>query len=957
MSFFAALFFAAALWCAVCQADIVMSLTKITGETAEAVEAQLTNVPNYSSVKYAINYGNNSDSYTVNNPIGDVTFVNKLGSQTQNGSTGSPGYYYVRNADNAYNSAQQSYASHNSKTTLADAGNDYKATQSPELNNLLSSMLYTGGQPANSDTTVTFGNLEAGKTYTARLLARSWNTSDSTRQHSFSIDLNADGIAEEFYSNILGNNVTSQIVSEDQPFSGETYVGAYAVDFTFTAQSNTASINLHYDRTNGSSWHNYGVMLLETSATQALPTTPTIYNGSFETDKFVITNHSGNTAQHGYIGESNAGLISGWQFVNLSNNTPYAGLAWKGSACQDFLGNQTPPDGNQVAFLQSNNNDSRLYQNVYGFNPEDKDTVYRVSMDLGGRISSSKNPSFSLFIGQDQNSEKVYVDSKEVTKGTFKEYGAIFIPNAEMQTIAIRNQTGTDTTLLIDNVQLQAYELTTFFSDNFNVSGNRKGPNIGTNASDPKDKDRFAGGLLGGLAYKVSVKSNDQIQVGNGDNSEALFFATHNNGYDQSHASPDYNFANVGAMSAADEGGRMYDISFRVAPQHDEGSDSSNWAAVIFGLSQSQQTSVSVNGKAGVGMLFRRNGGIQVFDGTNNSNAAIVDLPSGTFALTDDWADVRVVYYVPDFNGTSPVEVSLYVNDKLISSFQTEKGFKDNFIQLEAYSSGDGYKRSLVDDFIIKSTAELQYDVSRIQDMNREWAPNGKDKLDVFFNAPRSDGATEAIHTGAITLDDDVEINVDEGYTLKQTGKVTGNHTITKKGDGVLQIYGAAIGDVDIESLVVSSGRVDVKGYMTGSVLVGKDAVFSPGNSVGSVVIDGEFQTEALATLLFEQDASGMDSLTASSFDLDDNTQFVLDITAIVPGATYDIIISSDEDFTEADSVWLDKLSEIVPDYFDFSIVDNHIVRLYTNPNKVPEPSTWALLVLGIVVLLLRKRS
>lgn len=312
LSVFAALFVAAAVWCAVCQADIVMSLTKITGETAEAVEAQLTNVPNYSSVKYAINYGKNSDSYKVNNPIGDVTFVNKLGSQTQNGSTGSPGYYYVRNEDNAYSSAQQSYASHNSKTTLADAGNDYKATQSPELNKLLSSMLYTGGQPANSDTTLTFGNLEAGKTYTARLLARSWNTGDSTRQHSFSIDLNADGIAEEFYSNISGNNVTSQIVSEDQPFSGETYVGAYAVDFTFTAQSNTASINLHYDMTNSSSWHNYGVMLLETSATQVLPTTPTIYNGSFETDKFVITNHSGNTAQHGYIGESNAGLISGW---------------------------------------------------------------------------------------------------------------------------------------------------------------------------------------------------------------------------------------------------------------------------------------------------------------------------------------------------------------------------------------------------------------------------------------------------------------------------------------------------------------------------------------------------------------------------------------------------------------------------------------------------------------------
>ncbi len=952
LSFFAALFVAAALWCAVCQADIVMSLTKITGETAEAVEAQLTNVPNYSSVKYAINYG----GQTVSDPIGGVTFVNMGGNA----------YYTVisytdedgNTVRNGYNTPQQSYTSRNTVEMASHGGNTYTGTTSSGLNTLLGSMININ-QPANSSMELAFGNLEEGKTYTARILARSYGTSTATRLHTFSIDLDADGVGDTFTYN--GNQVTSQLVSEDQPFSGETYTGAYSVDFTFTAQSNTAMINLLCGDQSNMSWHNYGVMLIE-SSDERQAATPTIYNGSFEADKWTLKGNADNG--HTYLDGKNTGVISGWQFTSMTNNEVRAGLQWVGGPCQDFLKNQTPPDGKQVAWLQSNKTDSRLYQNVYGFNPEDKDTVYRVSMELGTR--GTNKPSFSLYIGEDQTTEKAYISSKEVPSGKFTTYGAVFAPNAETQAIAIGNNTNGDNTLLIDNVQLQAYELTTFFTDNYKVTNNRSGSNIGMD-SQHDAADRF-GGLLGALGYVVRGNAS-QTQVGhnysktpydacsecNNHCIDSLFLVA-KTGYTESHASPNYDFANVGAMSAADEGGRMYDVSFRVAPATDTSLDT-NWAAVIFGTTQDNQTK-TVNGSNGVGILFRRNGGLQIFDGTGSSNSCIVDKPAGTFSLYDDyWADVRLVYYVPAFDGASQVEASLYINDTFITSFTTASGFNSNYIHFEGYAGDSAWVHSFITDLSIKATAEFQYDVSRIQDMNREWAPNGKDKLDVFFNAPRSDTGTEAVHTGALTLDDNVEINVDDGYTLKQTGDISGNHTITKTGDGVLQIYGAAAGDVDIESLVISSGRVDVKGYMTGSVLVGSDATFSPGNSVGTVVIDGEFQTEPYATLLFEQDASGMDSLTASSLNLDDNTQFVLDITAIVPGATYDIIISSDEEFTEADSVWLDKLSEIVPDYFDFSIVDNHIVRLYTNPNKVPEPSTWALLVLGIVVLLLRKRS
>ena len=770
-----------ALCAAVAQADIVMSLNKITTENDV-----YTNVPNKSSVKYAINYG----QHTVSAPIDGVTFVN-YGASYYTEYTHQDGDTAVLNG---YSTPQLSFNSRNVKNILNHGGGSYSGSSVSALNDLLWSMIFNDGEPANSNAVMTFGNLEAGKTYTARILARTWQNGFDGRVHTFSIDTNADGVADEFYSNMSGSTVTGQLVSEDNPFSyaGESgYGGAYAVDFTFTAQSNTATINLLSGSVENRAWHHYGVMLIETTAEQVKPTTPTLYNGSFEADVTHLPNDGHNG--HAYLNENNVGILSGWQFTNLTNTAMRGGLAWVGGPCQDFLGNQTPPDGRQLAWVQSGSSvDARLYQNVYGFDPTDKNTVYRVSMDLGGRTATD-NPRVSLFIGPDQATEDVYINAKEVTKGQFKEYGAVFVPNSDVQTIAIRNLTTTDTSLLVDNVQLKAYNLRNFFSDNYHVKANATGPNIGGPTSND-EPDRF-GGLLGAMGYTIGVKSNNQIQVGSGDYEGkckgSLFFATlsaSGNDQSQSHASPDYNFANVGAMSAADEGGRMYDISFRVAPQFDEAADSSNWAAVMFGLTESKRTA-NVNGSDGVGILFRRNGGIQIFDGTNGQ--AQQNFGAGTYELTDDWADVRVVFFVPDFDGTSPVDVSLYVNDKLISSFQTGKGFLDNFIQLEGYSGNSGYKRSLVDDLVVKASAELRYEVSRIKDMTRAWSPNGIDKLDVFFTDPRN-GETTATHTGALNMGVNTDFNVAEGYTIDQAGATTGSGNINKIGKGTLRLSGNA---------------------------------------------------------------------------------------------------------------------------------------------------------------------
>ena len=212
----------------------------------------------------------------------------------------------------------------------------------------------------------------------------------------------------------------------------------------------------------------------------------------------------------------------------------------------------------------------------------------------------------------------------------------------------------------------------------------------------------------------------------------------------------------------------------------------------------------------------------------------------------------------------------------------------------------------------------------------------------------------------AVTLDSTGKaLTLSNSDITKFIGSISAS-SIEKTGDGTLQIYTGAEGQVDAQSMVVSSGRMDIKGYMTGGITVNAEAVFSPGNSVGEAVFGGNYILSEGATLLIEQDATGMDKLTASSFEIDPKS--VLDITfeSVQPGATYPIIVKSSGAFDggyENDSFWNDLLT---PDsaYFWNLKVDGNTVFATLDANAVPEPSTWALLILGAAGLLYwRKRK
>ncbi|MBR5711348.1 MAG: PEP-CTERM sorting domain-containing protein [Thermoguttaceae bacterium] len=206
--------------------------------------------------------------------------------------------------------------------------------------------------------------------------------------------------------------------------------------------------------------------------------------------------------------------------------------------------------------------------------------------------------------------------------------------------------------------------------------------------------------------------------------------------------------------------------------------------------------------------------------------------------------------------------------------------------------------------------------------------------------------------------------------TMSDTFKITGTSKgeVVKSGDGTLQIYADAANMIDVSKLVVSSGRMDMKEYFTGSLEVGEEtsegvystAIFSPGNSVGTLTITGDFVLNPGSTLLIEQDATGIDTLSATSFDIASDSILDLPVDSLQLGASYPIIQSNTafDDTMASDDFWNGLLTSDSAYYWNLKVVNGNTVMASVDSNAVPEPSTWALLILGAAGLMYwRKRK
>ena len=218
----------------------------------------------------------------------------------------------------------------------------------------------------------------------------------------------------------------------------------------------------------------------------------------------------------------------------------------------------------------------------------------------------------------------------------------------------------------------------------------------------------------------------------------------------------------------------------------------------------------------------------------------------------------------------------------------------------------------------------------------------------------------------------DLILNNDE--MTKFIGSITAK-TIEKTGDGTLKIYTGAAGQVDAQSLVVSSGNLDFKGYLTGGITVDANAVFSPGNSVGEATFGGGYILNDGATLLMEiggSDVESNDSLynTTENGTLTINgmIDLVLASNSTLKGGDEFVSVlsgsnSGDDGFaanllSKVNSYYFTDLEYVQLDasYGDYS--GKYAIKGILNANAVPEPSTWALMALGVAGLMYwRKRK
>ena len=235
--------------------------------------------------------------------------------------------------------------------------------------------------------------------------------------------------------------------------------------------------------------------------------------------------------------------------------------------------------------------------------------------------------------------------------------------------------------------------------------------------------------------------------------------------------------------------------------------------------------------------------------------------------------------------------------------------------------------------------------------------------------------------TGTIVVRDH-KLTLFNDQLSQVSGGIDGEGSIYKTGDGTLQIITAADGAVRAESFVISSGRLDMEGYFEGTLRVVNDTIevedattFSPGVGVGTIDIDGDLILADGAVLLMEIGGTAFES----------NDQLILNgEVTFQPGSIVQFALAADSEYTPKEGTLIAvnmpqvdwRTATFASDDFTLADYDDVAGLQYITPivdptpkhapstkgdtaaAAVPEPSTWALLILGIAGLyFIRKKK
>ena len=200
-------------------------------------------------------------------------------------------------------------------------------------------------------------------------------------------------------------------------------------------------------------------------------------------------------------------------------------------------------------------------------------------------------------------------------------------------------------------------------------------------------------------------------------------------------------------------------------------------------------------------------------------------------------------------------------------------------------------------------------------------------------------------------------IKVNEG------GSLVFDNAISLSSDeyNTLKVCCEASGLVSPEGVFISSGRVDIKGVIEGNLEVEEGATFSPGNSVGTTEVEG-------GNFILGEDAILLLEIGGQTIDLND--QVIADSAEYLDGSTIRVVLDPESGFEpeyyqdiyvnlpDVDTLYEKILSnDVIFSSSQFNVVGTKDGALVLN-RAVPEPSTWALLVLGAAgMLYLRKKN
>ncbi len=218
----------------------------------------------------------------------------------------------------------------------------------------------------------------------------------------------------------------------------------------------------------------------------------------------------------------------------------------------------------------------------------------------------------------------------------------------------------------------------------------------------------------------------------------------------------------------------------------------------------------------------------------------------------------------------------------------------------------------------------------------------------------------------------DLTLNSNSGSDTKFIGKIdAAGKTITKTGNGTLKIYSDEDNVSTAANFVVEAGELDFKGTYKGAMELNSGAVLSPGNSIGTLTIDGRELPAGVSALTLHDGSTLL--MEVAGPEPDDNDQLIIlgnltiedgaiinltlaDNSSLGPYDTFEAIIQA-----EGTSVDLIESTLTSPYFTGLTVLQDgstYTITGIVDPNAVPEPSTWALLAHAAMGLLyFRKRK